>query len=1772
MSRAQNSAGNITPSKSKNPELTNIGVVVGQMSQSEELSKTEVEEINEKLGKNGLNDIVLGLQNMAAGLVTSADMLVAIAGYLYGEKGINQTTGFAQLTSKIKNTVPILGDEPMEDVIDDIPSKPTDPAMLEVIITGLDGKSLNSLVELIQQLNSNFAMDGSKAIESVVESLSLLSNVTEALNKVDLSAANKTTYNKIILLSEICESIGIAPGFNTKLPKDNIENISKVIPSISKIIESLSGLNFKGVKSIANNIETLNDVVNTIANLELKKFNKSYLDNIDRMSESLTKLFDIPLFKDGFDTDVITSINDAEDMFTELSAAVDSLLTIDLKPFNKTYLTKVEQFSDAIRSILCSTNYIVQLVNISDEADFDDIQDFTKDFENNVITPLANLDFSKITSDKIDSTKNFNNYVLTIVTTAQILSKSLLFIEAVNDSIDSLNDYAKNLAEFISGKNGKGGLVMVMNRINKALEDGLDLKVINNFFTDLTTVTKTITKLGLLSLLACIFTPFISISINTLNKIIEKVNELDIKEINVGSKNIHELANFLTDMRNIFFAVTICGLLALPALLGAFIMQFTASLIVKAVQSIMSNVTDLLSDAKKVEGLKEFVKIILMIGGLMLVAALVGGLVIKFAGNILGFAIVLAAFIFLTCGTLALITKLINPKVAESMDGLMHIIVACAIVMMVGALFMLTGLWKQSLLFGAVLAAFIFIVMIPFTIMSIFFKRAIKGAKEISQLIVTCTIVMLIGALFMLIPGLWLKSLLFGLILTVFVTLILAPFMLFAKFGGKKAIKSIDDIKQLVVTCSIIMIIGAFFMFIPGFATNALLFAVLVAAFVNAIVIPFALVSKKMQKAKGALWGLMAIIITSALVLMIGAAYIREYGWEDIAIFGTTLVLFIGVIGGAAWVLGQIEKDLMKGLLAMACIVGIAAAFGLTLMLINKAMQEADPADLFIAVGVIAAIILVIGGLSVALGALASIPPTSLFFWAGIGAMAAVAGIAVMFSYAIKNIAEAAKLMAEASKMGFEVEGAFAIVSGMIAIGQAVGAAGMMLPIGLIKATSRSCLDMAFMIDMIGLAVARVSSLKVAEAWDSNGNPIKFIQLNKSHFDAAAENTKTIITTLGYAICQIYTEYPDLFKVPEITEKTWWGGTRKVSGSKTIFQTVVEACSSMGNMLSLIGKGVADVASLKVVETWDDSGKPKKYRHLTDKDFTAAADNTKTIITTLGYAICKIYDEHKTLFEVPMVTEKTWWGGTRKVSGKGPTIFEKVTNACASMGNMLSLIAKGVGDVASLQVADEWNDEGKPIHYRHLTKTDFDAAAENTETIITTLGAALATTYEKHQDLFKTSLTFVDGKLQGDTPIIRVINAGQQLGQMVSSIAGGVQDIANLRMPTKWDKDGNAIEWREMTSQDFADAGDKVGLITTTLSKAIGKVYDENPDLFDPVTYMVKTKDGVFSDTYESRTEDAPMVKVLKAAGTLGEFVSGCAEAIMKVADLKFEDKDGKKINITMSDLREGGKVSKNVVAVTTCLGLALNDAYFTSNYKDTMFNPEWTVYKKLPEAVTLGKNLVEECLSLLETVEEKLGKSGVDKTMNKWTKTIKGFFEPFTDDDVINDTTIKRIIEIGAANYSGIGQLSTHVNSLDINKADKFIELSRELSNLSLSLGNLEDFAEAINGKISETLTELAAKLEFAAKVMQDAEDAQTKRQKLIDKNTKRLGDIMKTPMTINLTKVTSKSSGGSKGSGGSSSSSTSGDPMPATTQNYTLGQLLTVVKQIKNKVCGGY
>ena len=140
-----------TPSQSRQETLDNIHMIVGQIAEAEELSSISLEDIDDKLGKNGIEEVILGIDIMTDSLVTAANMLVAIAGYLLGEKGINEKTAFSQLTGKIQNTSPIIGNVPIgsgEGV-----GNPASEGIIDIIISGIDNNGLEKHIEIDYKLD-----------------------------------------------------------------------------------------------------------------------------------------------------------------------------------------------------------------------------------------------------------------------------------------------------------------------------------------------------------------------------------------------------------------------------------------------------------------------------------------------------------------------------------------------------------------------------------------------------------------------------------------------------------------------------------------------------------------------------------------------------------------------------------------------------------------------------------------------------------------------------------------------------------------------------------------------------------------------------------------------------------------------------------------------------------------------------------------------------------------------------------------------------------------------------------------------------------------------------------------------------------------------------------------------------------------------------------------------------------------------------------------------------------------------------------------------------------------------------------------------------------------------------------------------------------------------------------------------------------------------------------------------------------------------------------
>ena len=84
---------------------------------------------------------------------------------------------------------------------------------------------------------------------------------------------------------------------------------------------------------------------------------------------------------------------------------------------------------------------------------------------------------------------------------------------------------------------------------------------------------------------------------------------------------------------------------------------------------------------------------------------------------------------------------------------------------------------------------------------------------------------MLAGASFMMIPNITAHILSFTILLAVFVASLLSTFLGISFIGGKKMKSQIDEFAKLIAICTGALMIGALFMMIPNIFVHALAFA-----------------------------------------------------------------------------------------------------------------------------------------------------------------------------------------------------------------------------------------------------------------------------------------------------------------------------------------------------------------------------------------------------------------------------------------------------------------------------------------------------------------------------------------------------------------------------------------------------------------------------------------------------------------------------------------------------------------------------------------------------------------------------------------------------------------------------------------------------------------------------------------------------------------------------------------------------------------------------------
>lgn len=1186
------------------------------------------------------------------------------------------------------------------------------------------------------------------------------------------------------------------------------------------------------------------------------------------------------------------------------------------------------------------------------------------------------------------------------------------------------------------------------------------------------------------------------------------INQEDLKKID----NIEKLVEKLTIVSMLGSVMNITAPLSI---LGFKSMQLSAVAVGKMIDTLNGiEINDDFFDRLKNIGI-----VVAIASATMLAGAVIGKIVLQRMPEILGFTFALGTFILGVIGAYNLATKGMDEALKQTEKVTRLVYLSGATLLIGAAVMMIPGIFTNAVLFTLSLAAFIGAVTFAYTLASERIERTIEISDSFIKLVVKSGLILAFGAavnaflptgsvlgfafsLTLLITGVigaytiasnmieetissaeefaWLigiagltlllptvymtknpilfgTALLFAFELGIFILLMKLAYsggdFLASKIGAiigatpttdKDTDKAIDDAKNFAILVGIsgaILLLGAKIMNIDGMFWSAIGFTLTLGAFLLGISAAYWGANKILGGQKGMIIAheFSNLVVLSAATLLVGGLFMMIPNMKDATIsFAWTLGGFVAGITIAYGFAGKIinEKTLFLGytLSALVLVSSIALLTG------GMLMMNYPDLDINI-LKFLGLELLLVGGTAVILGILGAVKgklKTGALALIGIIACVGLAGYAMM------------EIMNLRKEIGDDWDGIWGTVFVTVTVLGAF-AAGV-IGLGYLSAGTG--------IGALALAAGEAALAGIIGCVLLAGKAMQEI-IKVMDMASKLERVDTSIITddIKAMLSMIWELKP--FMNPLLDMMI-------VAASGTI--------ASLGHMMSMLSEGIQDYANLSI-PIYGEGGKIVGRRNLTDADFTDAAENIGTIVTIIGGTILDRYKENPTIFSNGMLGDFLGMD----------TPFTRVVKSCTGMGKMIAKIAEGVKDIAELKIPIYKGTD--KVGYRNLTEPDFTNAAENTSKIVTTLGYALLDLYDKAPEgMFDSG--WLGNMIGVKTPFGRIVTGCTGLGKMISSIAKGVKDMADLRIPI-YGADGKQKGTRPLGFNDFKNAAKNTQHIVSCLGNSILALKD-NPN----AEWMFEDQSIVFKDGTCSRFSQ--IVTALKGIGSL---ISETAKGVKDVADLRIQkyDSNGKLLKgqyekIPIESLRPNGTVYNNVTALMSCIPAAVMAIYNNPHNKVWFEDSGWfnhdgstSPFAKVKNCLSgLDKLVAENIKSIKSILDLKLDKTKMNNlsaiislmissvpnavmkaTMDENQEELKPFFEDAEDN-------IKKI----SSSYSSYTELLNNI-----------VSSYSDILKLKSKFGK-EDDIHGLNKIVDAVLTQLPFSMSRAIQKMPNIKD----------------------------------------------------------------------------------
>lgn len=1406
----------------------------------------------------------------------------------------------------------------------------SDLAWIQGVLSGDEG----TLEQIFKDINRISDISNKDKFERIVANIDSVAKIINLLAKI------KIDKNIPDVLKELNDL------FNTKT-SDTIKSLSSVFNSINtiqtpnqkKFEQTISGL--EGIRSIIDTLNLINVKAKDIKKMKINILD--YLDILDEIYDDIKKKFD-KIVEIASVSDAVTAANE------KIDKALDSCNEVAVKTNQRSEEIKkasismsgLAAFMVAATAVMC----IGALFMAYGGGKF--VKNALKFgltlmvFEAMVVAPL--LLFRNQQGKAFPALNNLNSFIVTC--TATMMIGALFMMLGGGKFMQAALGFAITLGLF------EALIIAPIMAFKYVAKDAIEsLEGFSSFIITCTTImtlgalfmsfgggkfVKNAIKFGLTLMLfeAIVVAPFILFN----------------KYAPEATKGLQQFSGFLIVTTSVMLIGALFmhlsgGKMVKNALKFAFTLMLFEAMVITPFLLFNVFKDGALNGMKLFNGIVITSTVILMVGALFMNVQ--NG---KMAKNAIKFTGLLMMFEIGVLAPLLILNKMKN-QIFRGLVDFTSMIIVCTTALLIGSLFMTMKngqMPRAALEFTVLLALFELATVSPLLLFNEVSGTVIQSAEKFGLFIALSAGALIGGAAFINEYGS--KSVWeFGLILSLFVGLIGGGYIALSKWLDGKATATMKELGVFVAISSAALLIGA--MFIKTYGSKSVLeYGIVLAGFVGLMGGVIILLTKFMgpmtlpnMMAFGVFVGL------SSLSLIAGAMYINKYGTKSAIIYAGVLTVFIVLMGAVMAGLGYLAAFITPGI-AAATGLGIAiGTLSLSMMLVNFIFEQ-DKGGKKILKN-IETLLSVIGKvwLPFSLLSLVSIPIVA-------GTAAAIAlslGITILSGSLVlvdnlmgrnrgKRILDDIDLLNDVIGKVWLPFSLLALVSIPIAAGTA---ASILLGVGLMAMSGSLTIVDTFMnahgesiqnnLQELMIIVGLITELAVEIGL--LGIPILaatvlgIIPLNvfvggltsAVFMLTASVKRMNEVGDLSKQTQQIISNINSFIGIIDDINLGGWGFFGRIAKLALIEDLV----RPMGRTMLLISTSIQDIANLKVASRWDKDGTPVRWRQLQPKDFQIAKDNIGNILTNMAEAFIDV-----------------WYGKTRQfglkdlVNNDDEAIWQVLYFGC-KVGEVISNIATGVGNMAKMQIPTAWDSKGKAISYRQLKQKDFKLASDNVSDILISMASTIMALYQVGNDYQRFGLKqgqnifdVVGGGLFSDaepSPFINTLEATLKIGEVISNIGSAVGNMAKMQIPTAWDEKGKAIAFRPIKKRDFVEAGENIDLILTSVVRTLMSLYEkgkteelggsEDKNIFDVVSNFLGSDDP------------PPIARVIEASMKISEMISNVATGVKDIAVLQIPNQWDDKghpihyVKVNSSDFYDAGKSIENILTTVVSAVASLN-------------------------------------------------------------------------------------------------------------------------------------------------------------------------------------------------------------------------------------------------------